>query len=192
MTKSPPVTPNLGYVSVASLAPGATKTFSKSVRIPTTLAAGSYYLGAIADYKSTLTESDETNNDTASGAVTVYIPTPDLTATAATVNPATVAQRGALALTGTISNVGTGKTGGASYAAFYLSDGVTDTFLKQLSVASTLAAGASVNLSTTYTLPAGFPAGTYTVKLVADYTDRLSEIDETNNGLSGNIVTVLP
>ena len=66
-------------------------------------------------------------------------------------------------LTGSVKNAGTGKTGTTSYARFYLTDGVNDIFLKQLSVSATLAAGSTTSLSTTYRLPAGFPAGTYTI-----------------------------
>ena len=181
----------LGYVSTAGLAVGASSVFTKAVKIPAGLSPGTYYLGAIADYKNVSAEINETNN-TAAVPITVYIPTPDLTVTAVSASPAVVAQRGTLTLTGTVANVGTGKTGAASYAGFYLSIGVTDIFLKQISVTSALAAGASVNLSTTYRLPIGFAPGAYTIKLIADRTGVLSEINESNNSMAGNTVTVLP
>ena len=181
----------LGYVSAGGLAIDASKTVTKTVKLPSGLSAGTYYIGAIADYNNRAAEIDEGNNSIAT-TVIVYIPTPDLTVTAVSVSPTTAAQRAYLTLTGTITNVGTGKTGTTSYAGFYLSDGVTDTFLKQVSVGGTLAAGASLTRSTTYRLPAGFPAGTYTIKMVADYKGTLTEINEGNNTLSGNTVTVLP
>jgi len=150
----------LGYVSTYRVAAGASKTVTKRVRIPAGFTAGTYYLGAIADYTHRADEIDEGNN-TMSAPITVYVPTPDLTVTTVSVSPTTAAQRAYITLSGTVSNIGTGKAGANSYAGFYLSDGVTDTFLKQLSVPSYLAAGASRSLSTSYRLPAGFPAGTY-------------------------------
>ena len=69
---------------------------------------------------------------------------------------------------------------------------MNDIYLKQVSTPGTLAAGASVTKSTTYRLPAGFTPGTYTIKLIADHNGTLSEINEGNNSLSGNTVTVLP
>ena len=44
------------------LAAGATKSAATSVTVPSTLAAGTYYLGAIADYTGKQAEADETNN----------------------------------------------------------------------------------------------------------------------------------
>jgi len=181
----------LGQYSQAALAVGAGADKTLSVTIPAATAAGSYHLGAIADANNSNAESDESNN-TFSIPIDITTPTPDLTVTAVKVSPTTAAQGATLTLTGTVKNIGTAKTGTASYAGFYLSNGVTDTFLKQINVSALLAAGASVNLSTTYKLPSGFAAGTYTIKLIADHTGAVSEIDETNNSLTGNTATVLP
>jgi predicted secreted protein len=46
----------------AGIAVGTTQTCSASVTIPTSLAPGAYYLGAIADYTGLITEANETNN----------------------------------------------------------------------------------------------------------------------------------
>jgi hypothetical protein len=56
-----------GTRSVPALATGATHTGSKSVRIPTSVAPGSYYLLACADDTKLVSESSESNNCTASG-----------------------------------------------------------------------------------------------------------------------------
>ena len=181
----------LKQYSQTALNPGAAVSRTYSVMIPAGTAAGIYYLGAIADFTNTNSESDESNN-TFSVPIDIYVPTPDLEAKQAHVTPTTAAQRATLTLTGVLKNVGTAKTGKTTYAGFYLSDGVTDTYLKQVSVPSTLAPGSYQSLSTTYTLPAGFPAGTYTIKVIADHTNTLSELDETNNSLSGDTIVVLP
>jgi hypothetical protein len=45
---------------------------------------------------------------------------------------------------------------------------------------------------TNYILPVGFAAGSYSIKLIADYNGTISEINEANNSLTGNTLTVLP
>jgi len=54
--------PRVGQSNVTSLAAGASQTFSTVVTIPTTLAAGTYFIGAIADFTNTQVELNETNN----------------------------------------------------------------------------------------------------------------------------------
>jgi len=54
---------NTGWgCSFDSLAGGATNTCSGEIGIPATLATGTYYLGAYADFTGSVAESDETNN----------------------------------------------------------------------------------------------------------------------------------
>lgn len=181
----------LGNVLISSIAAGRSLSFSKSVKVPSGLSAGTYYLGAIADYREREAEMDETNN-TRSTTFTVYVPTPDLTPSAVSVTPTSASAGTYLHLNGTVDNIGTAKAGTTTYAGFYLTDGVNDIYLKRMSVGGYLAAGSSVSSSTLYRLSSSIPPGTYTIKLVADYTDRLSEISETNNTLTGGTITILP
>jgi large repetitive protein len=58
----------VGSVSVGALAVGASQTVTLSVAVPTTVAATSYYVGALADSKSVVVESNETNNGKATTA----------------------------------------------------------------------------------------------------------------------------
>ncbi len=55
-----------GTRSVLSLAVGASSSGSRTVTVPTSVPAGTYFLGACADDLSTVTESDEANNCRAS------------------------------------------------------------------------------------------------------------------------------
>ncbi|BCU08005.1 S8 family serine peptidase [Allochromatium tepidum] len=57
---------------IASLAPGASQNCSGTVVIPSTLTTGSYYLGAYADKKGEVSESNESNNGLAASN-TIYI-----------------------------------------------------------------------------------------------------------------------
>jgi hypothetical protein len=52
----------LSDVSVTSLAANASKALNSYVTLPNSLAAGTYYIGAIADRAAVVTESSETNN----------------------------------------------------------------------------------------------------------------------------------
>jgi subtilase family serine protease len=181
----------LASTSAGGLDVDATNTVSKTVKLPADLAAGTYYIGAIADYNDRAAELDEGNNSIAA-AVTVYIPTPDLTVTEVSVSPTTAAPTNYITLSGTVTNIGSGKTGATTYARFYLSDGTNDIYLKQFGVPGTTDAGASVTKSLNYRLPVGFAPATYTIKLVADDDGTLSESNENNNSLSGNTLTVTP
>ncbi len=181
---------SLGYVLIGALAVNGSASFSKSVKIPAGLAVGTYYLGAIADYTDKVTESDETNNSSSATEMDIVIPIPDLTVTSVSGSPDVVASQGELTLNGIVLNSGTGTPGTTSYAGFYLSDGVSDIFLKRVRISATLAPDTSVALSTVTQLPANVTEGNYTVKLVADYTGTLAESDETNNTRIGNSITV--
>ena len=67
--------------AVAAIAAGSWSSESVSITIPGTLAAGTYYVGAIADYNNAIAESNETNNPSAGVAITVTAPVlsqPDL------------------------------------------------------------------------------------------------------------------
>ncbi|HEX9007296.1 MAG TPA: CARDB domain-containing protein [Bacteroidota bacterium] len=52
----------MGSRYVTGLAPGASNTDKTTVTLPSSVAAGTYYIGAIADYNNQVTEKVETNN----------------------------------------------------------------------------------------------------------------------------------
>jgi PKD repeat protein len=61
----------IGSRWMQSLAPESTDSGIKAARLPHHLAAGTYYLGAIADYENTVAESNETNNVVAGNQIDV-------------------------------------------------------------------------------------------------------------------------
>ncbi|MFZ5471095.1 MAG: CARDB domain-containing protein, partial [Myxococcota bacterium] len=67
------ITPSDIYLGnyTVSQAAGASTTVSTSVRIPPTQAAGTYYIGAYADYPLLVVEPNETNNGLAGNAINV-------------------------------------------------------------------------------------------------------------------------
>jgi len=64
----------LGQRSVSSLAGGASNTATTSLKIPATVAGGTYYIGAITDATNTNVESDEANNTAATAEILVTSP----------------------------------------------------------------------------------------------------------------------
>ena len=57
--------------AVTTLAAGGSQTVSVTYTLPTSLAAGKYYVGAIADSGNVVVESNETNNAKAGNQMTV-------------------------------------------------------------------------------------------------------------------------
>jgi subtilase family serine protease len=180
----------IGYRYVSNLASRSSSQDNTAITVPSSIAAGTYYIGAIADMWGHVPESDEANNALAGNQITIT--GPDLMTTAVS-GPAS-------ALTGdtvTVANTVTAKagSGGATgfYAGIYLSaDNVittSDTLVATRYIDS-LAAGASNTENTVFTLPSAVASGTYYIGVVADYYNHVVESDESNNAMAGNRITV--
>ncbi len=171
----------VGSRTIPVLAPGATSVGSTSVTIPSSAAAGTYYVFAVADADSVLLESNESNNTT-SASIQVG---PDLVVASVSAPPA--ASAGAsISVTDTTRNMGAG-TAGPSTTRFYLSTNPVyddaDVPLGSRAVPS-LGSGASSGGSTSVTIPAATAAGPYYVVARADADGSLSETNEFNNTAS--------
>lgn len=179
----------LGQRYVSSLAGGGINGGNFSINIPANVAAGIYYIGAIADYSNLVMETNETNNAIAGNTITVN--NPDLKVTALT-GPAKGNQGAAITISDTVQNQGTGNSAGF-YTGFYVSTDSTittaDRYLGRRFVSS-LASGAVNSGNTTVTIPANMNGGTYYIGAIADYTNVISETDELNNTLAGNTIAI--
>ena len=182
--------------SVASLAINGTSIATTTLTVPASTPAGTYYVCAMGDSGNTVTESDETNNSLCT-ASPIQVSGPDLTMTAVSMTASTVNQGAAMSVSNTVNNQGL-LAAGAFKIAYHLStnatygDGDDIAFTATRSVTS-LAAGASSAASTSLTVPATTPPGTYYVCAMADALSAVSELSETNNTLcSGTTVTVPP
>jgi large repetitive protein len=174
----------LGSRAVPSLGSGASSGGSTQVTIPTTTAAGPYYLVARADADGTLAETNEFNN-TASTLVMIGA---DLVVSALTV-PTGAGAGASISITDTTKNQGSG-TAPASTTRFYLSADVywnpSDAVLGSRAVPA-LGAGESSTASTTVTIPAGATPGSYYILARADADGVVAETNENNNIAGGTL-----
>jgi subtilisin family serine protease/subtilase family serine protease len=180
----------LGSRHVPPLTPGAADVWSTTLRIPASMATGSYYVLAKADSEGAVPEDKETNNVKASGAVRIG---PDLVVSAVSA-PATAAAGSAISVSDATKNQGGGDAA-ASTTRFYLS---TNSALDSADVilgvrqAPPLAAGASDSASTAIVIPTDTPAGTYYVIAQADTANVVRETIETNNARASSAMKIGP
>jgi len=176
----------IGFRDVAALAAGAVSTASTVLTIPATLAPTSYYLSSVADSGGVVTELDASNNGrTASLQVAVTLFQADLVVTALTA-PATAAIGHAIIVTSTVRNQGPAAAGPFRVTLYMSATDATPgagTAIGFRDVAA-LAAGGVSTASTVLTIPATYGTGTFNVSAVADTGGVVTELVETNNGLT--------
>ncbi len=180
----------LGSRAVPGLANGAANSSSVSLAVPTTTAAGLYYVIAKADGNQAIAETSESNNVRTSAAVRLGA---DLRAVSVT-GPARAAAGGSLVVGDTTQNEGAGAAA-ASSTTYYLSTNVTldatDVAIGGRPVPG-LAAAASHTGSATVVIPPGTTPGSYFLFAKADGGNAVGESIETNNGSNGAILRVGP
>jgi subtilase family serine protease len=182
-----------GSRAVPVLAAGASSAGTVTVTIPTTAAAGTFFLLACADDMKVVFESSETNNCMAA-AGSVVVGVPDLVETAVT-GPATAAVGGTMTVTDTALNQGTGPTRVSSTRYYLSTDGIALTQLLTGSRAvAVLGAGALSAGSVVVTIPATTSTGTYFLLACADDTKIVFESNEANNcaAAGGSVVVGTP
>ena len=165
-----------GYQNVPRIDAGATatKTFTWVAQV------GSHAIKAIVDKDDWILESDETNNEK-----TVNFSTfaPDLIIESITWLPETPEESDNVTFSVNITNQGDGRAD-YSQVAYYINDTLlASDFLDPIDP------GATDNSSTFNWIA---QEGTYAIKVVADYNDRVTESDETNNALTVTFSTLLP
>ena len=173
----------MGYDYVSSLGAGSSSTDTMTKTLGGNL-SGSYYLIAKADAYGWRNESNEGNNIRVLGPINITQAKPDLIVTGGTARMIDSAM-GRMYANVTVRNQGT-ATAGSSYVAYYLSTNSTITTLDtRLSVDYTgsLASGRSEYDYQYFNLPKNLVAGrTYYIGAIADYSNRVGESNEGNNG----------
>ena len=190
----------LDSYSKSSMSAGSTtSTFYKSVTIPTTITGGRYYVGALADINSQVSESNENNNDDYDRRVTID-EQPDLTGRSCSAPTTGVVGD---YLDSSISLSIENDPGGSYIAssgsfdwAMYLSTDSTittsDTQVGSDQYKSSISGGSysSDSLSTSNRIPSSMNPGTYYWGYIVDVDDDVDEQDENNNDYTCNQVTI--
>lgn len=182
----------IGQRIVNGLSAGYSDTQNTVVTLPSSFSPGTYYLGAIADLKNNVPETDDDNNTLAGNMLTITIG-PDLIV-AAINGPASAAAGGSFTISDTIANQGTGSvTQAPYYVGFYLSQDATittsDIIIGRRTLGGLLAGESSIG-TTTVTIPSDVRLGTYYLGAVVDYDGRIIENSESNNALPGSTITI--
>ena len=176
---------------IGNLAAGTESTVNTTVTIPSSVASGTYYIGAIADSSSIVVESDETNNALAGSPITVTKVYPDLVMTSVS-GPTSANTEQQITVANTVKNQGLGAAG-PFWVYLYLSTDATittsDIYLVGRYIGN-LAAGTESTVNTTVTIPSSVASGTYYIGAIADSSSIVVESDETNNALAGNQITI--
>lgn len=167
---------------------------------------GTYYIGMVIDFTDQISESNESNNSNLGflfdwdDVIVNNTLQADLVGTSANVVLEPQLAGNVFDFDYIISNIGGASTGGSYTVSFYLSDNdfisTSDQFLGSTTLNS-LAAGASTGtLTTQLILPdvndaywlANGGNGTYTIGMIIDSTDVVTESDETNNSNVGELI----
>ena len=165
------------------IAAGGSYTQTVTANLPSSLAAGTYYLYVRTDNLNSQVETDETNNVSAPFSTSPN--RPNLTLTAVTATPTTIVPGTTASVAWTVKNVGSVAAGGTWTDGVYLSADATfdssDIVLRTLTRPNALASGDSYNQATTVTLPGTVNYGKYYLLIVTDAGSDQAESDETDN-----------
>jgi serralysin len=171
-----------------------------SVTLPGNLAPGTYYIGAIADFTNSISESDETDNTYNVAQITVTGSTtpsnlPNLSAQIFT-NTTSSTAGSSVAVNTFVVNYGSGPAA-ASSSRIYLSTDATITTSDMVLATISSGALAAVGQSGYYdaqklslSLPANLAPGTYYIGAIADYNNQIFEKDETDNTYNVAQITI--
>lgn len=178
----------LGSRPVSSLGPGVTNVASTTLHLPTSIATGSYYVLAKADWESVVNEGVETNNVRTSGVIKVG---PDLIVSAIAI-PASAAPGATISVADSTRNQGAGAAASSStgfYLSANLSIGPTDSFIGSRPVGE-LAPNGNAAASTPLQIPADTLPGSYYVIGRADWNNAVAETTETNNSKASGVIRI--
>ncbi|MBT4059753.1 MAG: hypothetical protein HOE69_05540 [Euryarchaeota archaeon] len=190
------ITTNDVYVdefSRSSISPGSYASgYQYSVQIPTGISPGYYYLGMIADSRSSVTELDETNNVVADTyRIDIEEPADLIVYSLSGPNSGNTGQQASLSWR--IDNDGDDSSGWFYWKAYLSTDRTitsSDTQFGSTQQASSINGGSYRTGTLTDYIPSGLSTGTYYWGIIVDTTDRVDEGDENNNAEDGNGISI--
>ena len=179
--------------TVASLAANESSTGNTSVRIPSSLAPGNYYLCAKIDYTDIISETNENNN---SRCAAFTVPPPDLIVSAVSISVSSATPGSRIYVSNSIMNQG-GARADSSIVAFHLSPNATygdgdDIDTGTTRTVTALPINYTNTRSTRLILPLTTPPGTYHMCIDADSTGVVAESNETNNSACTSTTFTVP
>ena len=170
----------------AGLSAGSSSTFSGDVTV--SISPGTYYIGAYADDRFEVSESDESNNTLAGNQESLPCTGPSFPDLRITSISGFCNGDGTLAVAGTVQNAGSGSAGAfrvGVYASTNSTISTGDTLIAIANYTSGLGAGGSGNFSGDVDVSSVSP-GTYYIGAYADDQFQVAESNESNNTLAGN------
>ncbi|MBS71595.1 MAG: hypothetical protein CMO20_01395 [Thermoplasmata archaeon] len=190
------ITTNDVYVdefSRSSISPGSYASgYQYNVQIPTGINPGYYYLGMIADSRSSVTELDETNNVVAdSYRIEIEEPADLIVSTISGPSSGNTGQQASLSWR--IDNDGDDSSGWFYWKAYISTDRTitsSDTQFGSTQQASNINGGSYRSGTLTANIPNGLSTRTYYWGIIVDTTDRVSEGNENNNAEDGNSISI--
>ncbi len=155
---------------------------TSNINLPSNTPVGDYYLFAVADYNSNVDETNEKNN-TIYSKIRVHPSGADLVINNALLNVSSTPAGSTITTTSMVLNNGNIQSS-SNYLGFYLSSdnkySTNDTYLGN-SYIGYLSSNASSNITYSITIPSTTTIGNYYIIFFADYNNRTTELDETNN-----------
>ncbi len=145
-----------------------------------TATPGNHTIKVVVDYSNSISESNESNN--ALEVNLKKVENPDLIVSDLTWSPENFSDGQVVKFNATIENIGTGNTSRDFYIRFIIDDSIAGSIL----YTPDLASGSSVPILWSWTAT----PGNHTIKVVVDYSDSISESDESNNELEVNLTKV--
>lgn len=156
-----------------------------SMSITGYLATGQYYILLVADYESSLSEGNESNNFYC---IPITVNAPDIAISAATAVDTTPYPGGAVTIDYTVDNFGPGDLAGTTITGFYLVPASTGcptsppgTALTRSYLNGNELTNNTVDKTWIVTIPASTTPGPYYIVLMADTGNYVNEANEINN-----------
>jgi subtilase family serine protease len=171
--------------SIGALAAGESNALTRTVPFPPGI-TGTFFLIANADSDHVVAETSEIDNSTLR---IVTINGFDLVVSALSA-PASAVPGGSISVTETTKNLGSVTVASTKTTLFLSTDTVVDAgdVLLGTRTVPSLAGGKTSAKTTTVTIPAGKPAGSYYLLARADADDDVAELSETNNTTAHAVV----
>ena len=163
--------------------PSQTTTSTVTITLPSTVQAGTRYLGAYIDWNGKINEGTNENNNTRSTPITITAAKPDLEATVATPTPTSQLPGQKVSVAYAVKNNTSTSIPSYRVHIYYSTDATittADTLLLNFS-RSTLAGNTTHTGTRTVTLPGTLAAGAGFIGILVDPTDTFKESNENNN-----------